>query len=390
MKIVISGAGIAGLTLGTLLKEQGHDVVVVERDASLRLEGYMMDFFGTGWDVAERMGLVDALHEIHYPIDAMDYVDAQGHTYLHLPIARVKDALKGKYTYLRRPDLERIVSERSQQSGVTIRFSTTISAIEEKATEVLVAFEPGNTESFDLVIGADGVHSRVRELVFGPEKQFDRFLGYYVAAFHIPKHDYAIGRALKLYEEVDRLAGFYPISESVMDATYIFRHENAGFVPRSERLPLVRKKFKGAGWIAETVLLDYVSTEPIFFDSVTQITMNSWSKGRVALIGDACGCLTLLAGQGSHMAMAGAYVLANELQKNNGDYKTAFHSYETFLKPAVQKKQQEAARLSKRFVPSSRSITPLRHLVMKGMFSPLLIKYSFTLFGGKSILAHYR
>jgi 2-polyprenyl-6-methoxyphenol hydroxylase-like FAD-dependent oxidoreductase len=386
--VLISGGGIAGLTLGILLKEAGFEPLVIEREPGLRAEGYMMDFFGSGWDVAERMGLVPELRTIHYPIDSMQFVDSQGETYVSMPIDVVRRALGSKYVYLRRSDLEHILFERAVASGVAIRFTTSIAALAQNDTRVNVTFEDGADASFDLVFGADGVHSKVRTLVFGDEHQFDRFLGAYVAAFHLQDHRFDLDRALKLHEETNRSGAFYPLDEKRADATYVFRHDEVR-VPHDGRLDFVRAAYKGSGWILKQALNDYEGTAPIFFDSMTQIVMPRWHQGRVALLGDACGCLTLLAGQGSHMAMAGAYVLARELKRHGGDYGAAFAAYQALLKPAVDKRQQDAALFAKVFVPSERSRPWLRRLAIRLMFNPLILPIVFRWFGVKSVLAGY-
>jgi len=386
--VLISGGGIAGLTLGILLKEAGVEPLVIEREPHLRAEGYMMDFFGSGWDVAERMGLVPQLRAIHYPIDALEFADDQGKPYVSVPIDVVRRALGGKYVYLRRSDLEHILYERAVASGVAIRFSASIAALAQDDAEVNVTFEDGADAAFDLVFGADGVHSKVRTLVFGDEHQFDRFLGAYVAAFHLEDHRFDLDRALKLYEETDRVGAFYPLDARRMDATYVFRHDEV-HVPHGRRLDLTKEEFKGAGWILERVLDDYEGTTPIFFDSMTQIVMAHWYQGRVALLGDACGCLTLLAGQGSHMAMAGAYVLARELTRHCGDHIAAFAAYQALLKPAVDERQRDAALFAKVFIPSARSRPWLRRLTIHLMFNPLVLPIVFRWFGVKSVLAGY-
>ena len=386
--VLISGGGIAGLTLGILLKEAGFEPLVIERDPALRTEGYMMDFFGSGWDVAERMGLVNELRAIHYPIDALQFVDDQGKPFVSVPIDVVRRALDGKYVYLRRSDLEGILHSRAQAAGVAIRLGSSIAALGQDDTKVDVTFDDGVEAPFDLVFGADGVHSKVRALLFGDEHQFDRFLGAYVAAFHLKDHSFDLGRALKLHEETDRVGAFYPLDERRMDATYVFRHREV-HVPPERRLDFVRDEFKGAGWILERVLDDYSGAAPIFFDSMTQIVMPRWYEGRVALLGDACGCLTLLAGQGSHMAMAGAYVLARELQRHGGDYETGFAAYQALLKPAVDKRQRDAALFAKIFIPSAASRPWLRRLVIRLMFNPLALPLVFRWFGVKSVLAGY-
>jgi 2-polyprenyl-6-methoxyphenol hydroxylase-like FAD-dependent oxidoreductase len=387
-KILISGAGIAGLTLATLLKEQGHDLTVVERDKGLRAEGYMMDFFGSGWDVAERLGLTDKLRAIRYPIERFNFVDAAGHVYASMPLTRVGQALGGKYVYLRRSDLERILYDRAAQAGVAVDFGREVTALDAREDSVHVTFDDGSAGDFALVFGADGVHSQIRRLVFGDEAQFARFLGAYVAAYHLADHKFHLGHALNLYEETDRVAAYYPLDDTRMDATYVFRHGET-HVPRDERLAFVRRAYDGAGWIAEDMLKAYRGHEPIYFDSLTQIVMPRWSKGRVALLGDACGCLTLLAGQGSHMAMAGAYVIAQELARHDGNFASAFAAYEAKLKPAVAKRQADAAGFARVFIPSRRSRPWLRRLVVKAMFSPLLLPLMFRWFGAKSVLEGY-
>jgi 2-polyprenyl-6-methoxyphenol hydroxylase-like FAD-dependent oxidoreductase len=387
-KILISGAGIAGLTLAVLLKEQGHDPLVVEQDDALPSEGYMMDFFGSGWDVAARMGLTGALRSLRYPIDALQFVDDSGEIYASVPISRVARALDENYVYLRRPDLVRILHERAQSLGVEIRFGTEIVELDDTGERVHVTFDDGSTSDFALVFGADGVHSSVRHLVFGDESHFARYLGAYVAAFHVAEHDFPVGRAMKLHEETDRVAAYYPLDDKRLDATYVFRHDEVR-VPRGERLAMVREAYAGAGWIGEKMLDAYHSSEPIFFDTLTQIAMPRWSRGRVALLGDACGCLTLLAGQGSHMAMAGAYVIARELERYNGNYAAAFTAYEAKLRPAVAKRQEDAATFAKVFIPSAHSRPWLRRLVIKVIFSPLVMPFVFKAFGAKSVLEGY-
>lgn len=382
--ILISGAGIAGLTLAIELKRHGFDPLVIEREPVLRREGYMMDFFGSGWDVAARMGLIDHLRAVRYPIDALEFVDSKGKPYVHASIDRVRHALDNQYTYLRRPDLERILFERARKAGIKVRFGTSLTAIEDRGTEVAAHFEHGEKEHFALIIGADGVHSRVRELAFGPEAQFAHFLGLVVAAFHVTGNTAPLGRCVKLYEEVDRFMFFYPLDTRTMDATFVLRHDDV-HVPQDQRADFLTKCLRGAGWIAQDILRSYTGDEPIFFDSVTQIVMPQWHRGRVALIGDACGCLTLIAGQGSHMAMAGGYVLAHELARQP-DHTKAFAAYERLLKPHVDRKQRDAARFARIFVPTARSRFWLRRLALRAFFSRPLIAMGLSVFGTRSVL----
>ena len=389
--VLISGGGIAGLTLGILLSEAGWDPLVIEKGPSLRTEGYMMDFFGTGWDVAKRMGLEDSIRAVRYPVDRLEYIDGEGRPKIPpIPIDRIRQALGGNYTPIRRPDLERILFERAVASGVPVRFGTTIRSLTEIDSGVVVTFDDGTTGTFRLVFGADGVHSRVRELAFGPEAEYERFLGYYVGAIHVPDAQIPVRHSMQIYEEPGRVVWVYPLDDSNIDAVYIFGHDRIGHLHHEERLPFVRKQYVGAGWVTEELLSRYLSDEPVYFDSATQIVMPTWHKGRIALLGDACGCLTLIAGQGSHMAMCGAYVLARELERYNGDHEEAFRAYEEFLHPVIGKKQQETLRTAKTFVPSSEGQMWLRYLFLRLIFSRLLIRWFFNRMGAKSVLEGYR
>ncbi len=251
-----------------------------------------------------------------------------------------------------------------------------------------MTFENGEAATAALVIGADGVHSRVREFAFGPEASFSRYLGCYVAAFHAPLAP-EIGRAVVLYEEPDRVTAFYPLSDEQMDTMYLFREDVLGFVGPEDRLPLLRRRFDEAGWITSRVLRDLPESTPLFFDTLTQIVMPHWSAGRVCLIGDACGCLTLAAGQGSHMAMAGAYVLAAELSRRPDDHAAAFDAYERFLKPFVDRKQAAAARMVAKMVPTTGSWMWLRRLVIRAMFSTYFLPLTLRSMGSRSVLCAY-
>ena len=333
------------------------------------------------------MGLTEALRQIRYPIEWLAFVDRTGTPYCRAPVDRLRQALDNRYTYLRRPDLERILLAEARRAKDDIRYAASIESPSEDADGVSAVFKGGGREHVAIVIGADGVHSRVRELVFGAEAQFARFLGLYVVAFHMPRSGFPITDTVKIYEEPDRMAMVYPLDRERMDATYILRHREID-IRHTDRLAFLRQQVKGALWIAQDVADAYDGGAAIYFDSATQIDMPQWHRGRAALIGDACGCLTLLAGQGSHMAMAGGYVLAREL-KRQPDHARAFAAYQAVLKPHVDAKRRQSARYARLFVPQPTSWPWLRRLTLRLLFSKALMKYGMRMFGARSVLAGY-
>jgi 2-polyprenyl-6-methoxyphenol hydroxylase-like FAD-dependent oxidoreductase len=383
-RVLISGAGIAGLTLAIQLKQKGFGPLVIEQAQAPRTEGYMKDFFGTGWDVAERMGLTERLSAIKYPIVAFAFVENDGKSYVEAPVQRIRDALGGHYTYLRRPDLEGVLIERANELGVEIRYGLALHRLRSMRDRVHAIFVNGRVDDFDLVLGADGVHSCVRELTFGHARQFTHFLGLYVAAFHLANGAGRLGGQVKLYEETDRTSFFYPLDSERMDATYVFRHQEREVLP-GQSLAFVKSHYRGGGWIIDDVLREYTDSEPLYFDPATMVVMPRWHRGRVALVGDACGCLTLLAGQGSHMAMAGAYVLAEELARTD-NHREAFAAYQATIKPHVDRKQKESAAFANVFVPSQRSMPWLRRLAIKLMFSGIGLPLAMKWLGTRSVL----
>jgi 2-polyprenyl-6-methoxyphenol hydroxylase-like FAD-dependent oxidoreductase len=369
-RVLISGAGIAGLTLAVLLKVRGYEPLVVERDADVRNEGYMMDFFGSGWDVAERMGLTDELRAIRYPIERLEFVDRDGVAYLTVPMDRMRKALAGRYVYLRRSDLERILYRRAVGAGVEFRFGTTVRSLTATDEAVEVQLSSGATDRFDLVFGADGVHSRIRALVFGEEAAFAYYLGGYVAAFHLPQtEELELHDSFRLHEELNRLVGFYPLGNGAVDATFVFRHPDIGHVPPEGRLPLLMQKWAGGGWMGKKILAEIPKSQHVYFDSLTQIRMPSWHRGRVALLGD-------------------AYVLATELERQ-ADRAAAFAAYEALMETAVMKRQIEAERFVRIAMPTEKSWPWLRRLGTRLLFSGPGLKFGLGAFGAKSVLSGY-
>lgn len=388
-KVLVSGGGIAGLAAAVQLKKKGWQPEVVEIADTLRPQGYTMDFFGTGWDAAERMGILDKVLGVPHPIKAFDLRNRQYGRYVHVAMPQIKKMAGGKYTYIRRPDLQQILYDEATKLGVPVRFGTSITHLDETEAAVQVTFDNGKKATYDMVVGADGIHSKVRELLFGGESQFARFLGYYIAAYQLPQHTYPVDDALVYYEETDRVAAFYPNDEGSLTALFVFRSAPLPHLSEKEILALVQKQYKGSGWVTEEVLHDKNLTGPPYFDSVTQIEMTKWHTNRTVLLGDACGCLTFMAGQGSHMALAGAYVLAEEVARHDTPQE-AFAAYQAFLHPATVAKQKNARSFAAIMVPTSHSRPWLRRLVVNIAMSRFATALLSRFIGVKSVLDNYK
>src|SRR5579862_485841 len=197
MRVLISGGGIAGLTLAYWLQKSDISSVVIEQAKDIRRDGYAIDFLGTGYDVAERMSLIDHLRSRHIPYEALVYVNRAGKPIARLDAALLRAISDGKYMGLMHSTLEEVLYEALEGKN-EVRFGCWIELIEPGPDAVIATFNDGTTESFDLLIGADGVHSTTRALVFGPEEQFSRYLGYTIACYPLADR-YGIGRTYKLY-----------------------------------------------------------------------------------------------------------------------------------------------------------------------------------------------
>ena len=350
--VLISGAGIAGPALAYWLKRYGFDVCMVERAETWRTRGYLLDFWGLGYDVAERMGVLPGILADGYQMSEVRIIDRRGRKVAAVSAGVFVAAAAGRYTSLLRGDLAKRVYE-GLPSDVEVHFGTSITAIEDTGADVVVSFDSMPDRRFDLVIGADGLHSNVRSLVFGPPKDFERYLGYYTAAFdapHYPHRDedayisFSLpGRQIARYALRDGSSAFFFIlaRPEALDAVV---HDAAA------QRRLLHEEFDGTGWESAEILQRLDSSNSLYFDAVSQAILPTWWRGRVALVGDAAYCPSLLAGQGSSFAMAGAYKLAD----CNGDYAQAFQAYQDAFKPYLDKKQKQARGFAAWFAPRTK------------------------------------
>ncbi|MGC4941198.1 FAD-dependent monooxygenase [Kribbella sp. DT2] len=338
--VLISGASIAGPALAYWLDRYGFQVTVVEKASAVRGGGYAVDVRGTAREVVDRMGLLPALRKAHVDSQKVTFVDPGG-----TPIATIRpEAMTGGAEGLdlevRRGDLADALYT-PIRDRVEFLFDDSIARLDDRGDRVDVVFDSGVSRSFDLVIGADGLHSNTRRLVFGPEEQFHSYVGYAFAGFTLANdfglsHEGVIwnvpGRAAVLYahEPDEPLHGFLTFQQD--EPPYeAFRD------PIAQR-DLVAAKFPYAGWYVPRLVEAVRSSDDLFFDVVSQIYMPTWSRGRVALAGDAAHATSFMSGQGSSVSLVGAYVLAGELATHD-DHETAFAAYEHRIRDFVEQNQ---------------------------------------------------
>ncbi|MFE3323337.1 FAD-dependent oxidoreductase [Streptomyces sp. NPDC059176] len=363
MKAVICGAGIAGLALAHRLDALGWDVVVLEKAPGPRTQGYMVDFFGPGYDAAEAMGLMPALKELAYRIDEASFVDDHGHRRAGLDYARFSRAIGGRLLSIMRPDLEQALRE-ALPAAVDLRFGTGPAGIEESPAGVRVTLVDGTVEQADLLVGADGVHSTVRRLVFGDEASYLQYRGFHTAAYVFDDAEIfeQVRGRFCLTDTVDRQMGLYGLRDGRVAAFGVHRAES-GELPRDVR-EAVRHAYQGLGWVVPRALQECPPPSEVYYDQVAQIVMDRWSSGRTVLVGDAAYAVSLLAGQGASLGVAGAYVLAEELGRASS-VECGLASYEERWRPVAEEKQKSGRAAAEWFLPGSTSRLRVRRAAMR-------------------------
>jgi 2-polyprenyl-6-methoxyphenol hydroxylase-like FAD-dependent oxidoreductase len=369
VRVLISGAGIAGLALAQRLGTHGVEVTVVEQAAGPRTGGYMMDFFGPGYDAAEAMGLLPRILELGYHVDELVYCDDGGRARSRLRFAQVAEAAGTRLVSIMRPDLERALREHLPP-GVEVRYARTVTAVADRGDGVTVTLDDGSSVTADLLVGCDGIHSGVRALVHGAEREHVRRLGLHTAAFTFEDAD--------VWREVDgrfcvtdtrqRAMGFYGLRDGRVAAFAVHRTAEPT-VPADPRAAL-RAEYGSLGWVVPRALQACPAREHVYYDEVAQVVAASWTRGRVTMLGDAAYAVSLLAGQGASLAIAGAYVLAERLTRS-ASVETAVAEYEHTMRPLVLDRQRRARNGTRWLVPRTRCEQGVRRAAIAVAGSPL-------------------
>lgn len=340
-RVLISGASIAGPALAYWLRRYGFAVTVVEKASAPRGGGYPIDVRGTAIEVARRMGVLPLLQEAHVDSRRITFLDPDGTEMAAVAPHAIAGSVEGRDLEVRRGDLTAILYA-TVRDDVEFLFDDSIDTLDQSEHGVDIAFRSGDRRTFDLVVGADGMHSHTRRLQFGPEEQFHHYLGYCFAVFSMP-NTFGLSRELLMWNIPGKAAALYATGGKD-DDLHAFLNFHRPQPPldalrnRETQADLVAEAFAGASWEVPGLIKAMREADDLFCDTVGQIRMPNWSSGRVALVGDAAYAPSFLTGQGSSLALVGAYMLAHSLATNQ-NHSDAFATYEQATREFVNANQ---------------------------------------------------
>jgi 2-polyprenyl-6-methoxyphenol hydroxylase-like FAD-dependent oxidoreductase len=364
--VLISGASIAGPALAHCLRRYGFDVTVVDRAPALRPGGQAVDLRGVAKEVVRRMGLEAQVRAARTDTRGMSIVNRDNKTIGELRADMFDgDGFIAEIEILRGDLAE--VFYRATEGDVEYLFGDHITSIQQDDDRVEVSFAIGTRRTFDLVVGADGLHSGVRAMVFGPESEFLRDLGYLGAFFTVPNH-LGLDSWMLSYDEPRGSAAIRSVrdnSQALAVLSMPGTRDDYDFHDVAGQKALLRQHLSGMSWEVPWLLDRMDEADDFYFDSSSQVLMDSWSSGRVVLLGDAAFCASPSSGQGTSLAVVGAYILAGELAASAGDYAAAFREYERRMRPWVKATQKMGRDNIKRFAADNRFQLWLQHQAMR-------------------------
>ncbi|WP_343667974.1 FAD-dependent monooxygenase [Chitinophaga sp.] len=337
-EILISGASIAGLATAFWMNKAGYKVTVVEIAHAPRMGGTAVDLQGPTIDVVKRMGIYEQLKLSALNLERIEFKNAADETDGFIAVER-----EGEEIEIERTELVRILLDQLKDE-VNFIFNNSITALNETVDNIAVTFKDGSSRPFELVIGCDGTHSGVRGIWFGPENKYAHFLGAYFSISIIDK--LLIKQNTMQFYNVPGKAYMLNAYRHKTDIVFCFLSEKEipyDYRNVEEQRKIILEQFGGQGWRTTELLKEVAGSENFYFDKFCQIKMPCWTKGRVALVGDAAYCASPAAGRGGSLAMDGAAALADALEKHNGNFESAFRDYNKNLRPLIEEVQADAA-----------------------------------------------
>jgi 2-polyprenyl-6-methoxyphenol hydroxylase-like FAD-dependent oxidoreductase len=372
-RAVVIGAGIAGLSTALRLHQAGWDVLVAERTPSRRSGGYAVAFAGVGYDAAERMGILPELAKRHITPDRMDYVRPDGRTRFSVPGRTVRALVGERSLNVLRGDIEDVLyrAVTAQASGqgadaVEIRFGTSVAGVEQDPDGVDVTLSDGTVERADLLVGADGLHSATRRLVLGPEDDLRLDLNHMAGVFTLDTLPDGVEPGVTAsLTDTGRTLAVVSLGEDRAVAFFGYRTERPMDELADGPQVALRRAYGDMGWVAPDVLDQLTRAESVYFDTISQIVIDRWSQGRVVLLGDAAWCVTLFAGYGSALAVAGADALGAALERHADDLPAALREWEAEIRPEAERKQKLGRQIKGLYAPTDRFSLWVRDLPLR-------------------------
>ncbi|MFI0243085.1 FAD-dependent monooxygenase [Streptomyces sp. NPDC016845] len=357
-EVLIVGAGIAGPALAYWLSRSGYRPTVIEHARQLRSGGSAIVVKGPAIPVARDMNILPELRELATRNRSLTLLDPDGRRIMQIPLP----SDEAKTVEVTRADLSEVL-HRSARTEAEFVFDDTVTALEQDGGGVDVTFRRSAPRRFDLVVGADGLHSAIRRLVFGPERQFTSDSGLYGATVPLEPDAVEDPSEMTMLTAPNRMLAVHP-SRTTPLAIFTFRAPQAPYERKNITLhkQTVADAYADVRWRAPELVAAFLDHPAPFFDPLTTVRVPSWSRGRVVLLGDAAAATALL-GDGSSMAMAGAYALAEELASHPGDHARAFAAYEARLRRETNPRQRRVGLLTRLMIPRTRPGLAIRNTV---------------------------
>lgn len=341
-KVLISGASFAGLSTAYWMNKMGYTVTVVEVGNHLKMGGTPVDIKESTVDIVKRMGLFEQIKANRLSLESTEFKNADDVTESIRTLKQPGDELPDDEFEIERDTLLNMLFDKVK-NDVEFIFNNSVTGLSETKEQMEVTFRDGSQGAYDLVFGCDGVHSAIRNIWFGEEAAYSRFLGQYFS-ITIVKKLLIKQNTLQLYGEPNKGIMLNAYNNKT-DIVLTFRPEKEipyNYRDEAQQREIIISQFEGVGWRAGELLKEVMAAETFYFDKFCQVKMPSWTKGRVALVGDAGYCASPAAGMGGSLAIIGATALADAFAKHAGDHASAFNDYNKELRPFIEKVQAEA------------------------------------------------
>lgn len=341
-RVLISGASFAGLSTAYWMHKMGYSVTVIEIGNGLKKGGTPVDLKGTTVDIIKRMGLFEQVKADRIGLELWEYKNADDVTENVMVVRQPGQELPDDEFEIERDTLLQMLFD-TVRNGVRFIFNTTVVALHDTADHVEVTLKDGSREAYDFVFGCDGIHSAIRKLWFGHEAGYTHFLGHYFSITIVNKL-LIKERTAQLYAEPNKGVMLNAYNNKT-DIVLSFRSEEEipyDYRNEEQQRKIILAQFEGMKWRTPELLKEVTGSRTFYFDKFCQVKMPAWTKGRVALAGDAGYCASPAAGMGGSLAIIGATALADALHKHNGNHEQAFQEYNTSLRPFVEKVQDDA------------------------------------------------